>query len=70
MPERIGLCAKCRFAVVQQSAKRSRFWRCRLAEESDRFLRYPPLPVRRCAGFVPGRPNERGRDDPAGPRPL
>ncbi len=56
----VGLCASCRHAGVQQSAKGSHFWRCGLADKQDGFLRYPPLPVERCAGYQHGEP-ERGR---------
>ena len=50
----VGLCGRCRNARVQDSAKgsRSRFWRCTLADEDERYLRYPPLPVQECEGFV------------------
>jgi hypothetical protein len=65
---RVGLCATCRLAVVQTSAKGGRFWRCRLAERDKRFLRYPPLPVLRCSGAVPGPPDVSDPDvGPAGP---
>jgi hypothetical protein len=49
----IGQCAGCANAVVQTSAKGHDFWRCRLADEDERFMRYPPLPVADCAGFEP-----------------
>jgi hypothetical protein len=48
---RVGLCARCRFAVVQPSARGSRFWRCLRADSDPAYRRYPPLPVLRCAGF-------------------
>lgn len=48
-----GLCADCKHLWLAVSA-RSAFVRCGLAEEDARFLRYPPLPVRECAGFVRG----------------
>jgi hypothetical protein len=53
---RVGLCASCRFAALQRSARGSRFWRCRRADSDPAFLRYPPLPVLHCAGFEPGGP--------------
>jgi hypothetical protein len=56
----IGLCARCRHAAAQRSAKGSEFWRCRLADEDAAFLRYPPLPVRDCRGFVEGAPSGDG----------
>jgi len=53
---RVGLCAACRFARVQRSAKGSTFWRCTRAQTDPRFPPYPPLPVRACAGFEPEAP--------------
>jgi hypothetical protein len=48
--EQAGLCASCRHARIQQSARGGRFWRCARAEHDPRFRRYPPLPVRQCPG--------------------
>jgi hypothetical protein len=45
-----GLCATCAHLRLQASA-RSVFVRCGLAEQDPRFPRYPPLPVRACAGY-------------------
>jgi hypothetical protein len=45
-----GLCGTCLHLRLQASA-RSVFVRCGLAEQDPRFPRYPPLPVRSCAGF-------------------
>jgi hypothetical protein len=50
---RVGLCTGCRFGALQRSARGSRFWRCRRADSDPAFVRYPPLPVRSCAGFEP-----------------
>lgn len=50
----LGLCADCRFHVRQSTRRGSVFHRCRRADEDERYLRYPPLPVRRCAGHEPG----------------
>jgi len=50
---RVGLCASCRHAAVQESARGSRFWRCLRADRESGYLRYPPLPVERCGGFEP-----------------
>jgi hypothetical protein len=47
----VGLCAVCRHAAVQTTARGSRFWRCRRAETDARYRRYPPLPVRECVGW-------------------
>jgi hypothetical protein len=51
----VGLCARCRFGHAQPTARGAVFWRCRRAESDARFPRYPPLPVRECAGFDPAR---------------
>jgi hypothetical protein len=47
----VGLCARCRHAARQETARGSVFWRCRLAETDARFVRYPRLPVVTCPGF-------------------
>lgn len=52
LPADPGLCAGCVHLRLLASA-RSVFVRCGLAEEDPRFPRYPPLPVRACAGFRP-----------------
>ena len=54
MDAAVGLCARCRFAAVQEGGRGSRFWRCRRAEADARFRRYPPLPVLRCPGYEEG----------------
>jgi hypothetical protein len=51
-----GLCAGCVHLRLLASA-RSVFVRCGLAEQDPRFPRYPPLPVRACAGFRPAAPD-------------
>lgn len=50
--ESIGLCASCRHRRTQGTARGAVFHRCTLADEDHRYQRYPPLPVRRCAGFA------------------
>ena len=52
----VGLCSECRHARVQRNPRGNHFWRCALADADERFLRYPPLPVRRCDGFERGEP--------------
>jgi len=47
-----GLCASCRHLELVGS-RRSVFVRCGLAAADPRFPRYPPLPVRSCAGYEP-----------------
>jgi len=58
-----GLCATCRWRQDVAGA-RSSFVLCRRGLDDPRFPKYPPLPVRHCAGFEstapgdapPGRP--------------
>ena len=50
-PSTVGLCATCRFARRQESARGSTFWRCLRAETDPSFPRYPRLPVERCSGY-------------------
>jgi hypothetical protein len=47
-----GLCATCAHLVLV-SSPRSVFVRCGLAATDPAFVRYPPLPVRLCAGHRP-----------------
>jgi hypothetical protein len=49
----IGLCAVCQHVKVIKSAKGSTFVMCGLAKTDPRFMKYPPLPVLRCGGFMP-----------------
>lgn len=50
LPVHPGLCAGCRHLQLLAS-RRSVFARCGRAAEDPRFPRYPPLPVRTCAGY-------------------
>ena len=47
-----GLCAHCAHARTVTSAKGSTFRRCALSETDPRFPKYPPVPVRECAGYL------------------
>ena len=47
----VGLCASCRYARVQMTARGARYWRCLRAETDERFVRYPRLPVLTCPGW-------------------
>lgn len=49
-----GECRQCAWARVIESARGSQFWRCGRSDTDSRFRRYPPLPVRGCAGFEAG----------------
>ncbi len=52
----LGLCADCRHARRLESKRGSVFLLCGRAAGDPRFSRYPPLPVLRCPGHVPGPP--------------
>jgi len=57
-----GLCDRCAFQRIVRTTRGSRFSLCeRSRSEPERFVRYPPLPVLRCAGFAP----RRAGDPPA-----
>ena len=47
----IGLCSVCRFVKTQDTKRGAVFYRCGRADEDERFLKYPPIPVGECAGF-------------------
>jgi hypothetical protein len=49
----VGLCESCEHARRVRSARGSAFWRCALHDRDPRFAKYPPLPVRACAGHAP-----------------
>lgn len=46
-----SLCQRCSLVRVIESAKGSVFLQCTLAKTDERFSKYPPQPVLRCAGF-------------------
>ncbi|MGP0051887.1 MAG: hypothetical protein ACLPZR_24030 [Solirubrobacteraceae bacterium] len=47
-----GLCDRCRHQQIVRNTRGSAFSLCRRSRtEPERFVRYPPLPVQRCAGF-------------------
>ena len=47
---RVGLCHSCQHVRISRNP-RSVFYRCARAETDRRYPKYPPLPVRKCAGF-------------------
>jgi hypothetical protein len=51
-----GLCDRCANVHIIENRRGSRFYRCRLADVDPAFVRYPPLPVLSCPGFVPAAP--------------
>lgn len=50
-----GLCEGCRHRRTVRNDRGSRFVLCLRSRTDPAFPRYPPLPVRRCAGFEPQR---------------
>ena len=50
-PERVGLCASCRFAEIVTSSRDATFHLCTLSATDPAFRRYPVLPVRVCSGY-------------------
>lgn len=51
LPTPAGLCASCEHLRLLAS-RRSVFVRCGLADSDPAFLRYPPLPVMACRGYL------------------
>lgn len=51
LPVPPGLCATCEHLRLLASS-RSVFVRCALAEVDPSFLRYPPIPVVACPGYL------------------
>ena len=47
-----GLCGSCRHAIVRPTNRGTVYLRCLLAAQDDRFVKYPRLPVVRCAGYL------------------
>ena len=46
-----GLCKACRHPKLNQTRRGPVYLRCGRAEWDSRLVRYPRLPVTRCAGF-------------------
>jgi len=57
-----SLCESCRHMKPIVTPKRSRFLLCQLSKVNDRYAKYPPQPVVRCAGHEPN-------DEEARPKP-
>jgi hypothetical protein len=59
MAPHAGLCDHCVHQRLIRNTRGSVFSLCeRSRTEPERFVRYPPLPVRRCDGFVARAPGE------------
>ena len=56
----IGLCGRCRSVRAQETKRGAVFYRCARADEDERFMRYPPIPVLRCEGFEESKPPKGG----------
>jgi hypothetical protein len=52
-PGAVGLCLTCRWMHRLTTRRGSSFFRCGRADSDASFPRYPPLPVRACAGYEP-----------------
>lgn len=52
----VGQCFDCRWMRKTTNRRGSTFYRCLRAETDPRYVRYPPLPVRECAGHEPADP--------------
>ena len=46
-----SLCARCQHVRVIVSGKGSRFLLCQKSQHDERYAKYPPQPVVRCAGY-------------------
>jgi hypothetical protein len=51
----VGLCSDCQHCRIVKS-QRSTFYMCRLSLTNPEYRKYPPLPVLRCAGYLPSVP--------------
>ncbi|HEY8551604.1 MAG TPA: hypothetical protein VIL35_16715 [Vicinamibacterales bacterium] len=58
----VGLCARCRWMRLVQSARGSRFYRCGRSDVDRTYPRYPRLPVLDCRGYEPAAPDMTSRD--------
>lgn len=65
-----GLCDSCRYQRLVRNTRGSRFSLCLRSLDSEAYPRYPPTPVRSCAGFEPagpgGEPGGRASDPTEG----
>jgi hypothetical protein len=56
------LCGTCAHAREIVSGTGSRFLLCQMSQKDRRYPKYPPQPVRECAGFKPQDHEDRDRD--------
>lgn len=50
---RVGLCADCRYVRRVESMRKAIFYQCEYSRIDPSFPKYPALPVRSCAAYVP-----------------
>ena len=55
-----SLCNACLHVREVTSARGSRFLLCRKSQDDQRYAKYPPQPVIRCAGFMKAEQQENG----------
>lgn len=48
-----GLCERCQYRRVVQSARGAAFVLCQLAKDDPTYPKYPRLPVNACHGYRP-----------------
>jgi len=46
-----SLCESCRFVRLIVSKRHSRFFLCQKSQDDERYAKYPPQPIVRCAGY-------------------
>ncbi len=52
IPERVGLCATCRYSE-QVPGRAAIYYLCARSRTDPRFPKYPNLPVITCSGYEP-----------------
>jgi hypothetical protein len=57
-----GLCVGCLHTSVTRTAKGGIFYLCRRSLNDPNYPKYPPIPVRACAGFEPISPSSEPPD--------
>ncbi len=60
----ISLCISCQHVRLIQTPKGSRFLLCNRSLADSAFHKYPPQPVRLCAGFIDRPPEPKAEESP------
>jgi len=55
-----SLCESCHLVRVIVSGRGSQFLLCQRSQDDERYAKYPPQPVIRCAGFAKAEQQENG----------